>query len=83
MSESKRPSVDDVLKTLRGNPDTFRSLLEDKDKLLEKMCKYAKFKAKQENVPPWSIVGEILGHGSGVSSAIYTLYRNYDNESDN
>lgn len=72
-----RPSVDDVLKRLRGNPDTFREILTDKDKLLAKLCRYAKYKGEKSRVPPWSIVGEILGHGSGVSNAIYELYREY------
>ena len=71
---SERPTVDDVLKCLKGNPETFREILTDKDKLLEKICSFAKWKAEQKGVPPWSIIGEITGHGSGVSSCIYELY---------
>jgi hypothetical protein len=74
VSES-RPSVDEVLSNLRGNRETFREILTNKDALLAKLCRYAKWKGEVESVPPWSIVGEILGHGSGVSSAIYELYR--------
>lgn len=72
-----RPTVDDMLKCLRGNPETFREILTDKDKLLQKICSFAKWKAEQKGVPPWSIIGEITGHGSGVSSCIYELYREY------
>lgn len=74
---STRPTVDEVLDRLRGNRETFREIIADKDNLLSKLCKYAKWKGESESVPPWSIVGEILGHGSGVSSAIYDLYRDY------
>ena len=77
MTTETRPTVDDVLKCLRGNPETFREILTDKDKLLQKICSFAKWKAEQKGVPPWSIIGEITGHGSGVSSCIYELYREY------
>lgn len=76
-TKGARPTVDDVLKSLRGNPETFREILTDKDKLLAKVCKYAAWKCQDAGVPPWSIIGEITGHGSGVSSAIYELYREY------
>lgn len=72
-----RPTIDEVLSRLRGNPETFRTILTDKDGLLEKLCSYATFKSKHERCPAWSIIGDILGHGSGVSSAIYELYRKY------
>jgi hypothetical protein len=75
MSSSEKPSIEDVIRNLRGKPETFRLILTDKDRLLQKLCSYARWKAEQQSVPPWSIVGEILGHGSGVSSAIYELYR--------
>jgi len=71
------PTVDDVLKSLRGDPENFRQILTDKDTLLQKLCRYAKRKGEDQNVPAWSIIGEVLGHGSGVSSAIYELYREY------
>ena len=77
MRGSTRPTVDEVLERLRGDRETFRKIVADKDQLLAKLCKYAKWKGESESVPPWSIVGEILGHGSGVSSAIYELYRDY------
>ena len=77
---STRPTVDEVLDSLRGSRETFREILTDKDKLLAKLCRYAKWKGESQSVPPWSIVGEILGHGSGVSSAIYDLYRDHSAE---
>jgi len=77
IAKQVRPTVDDVLKSLRGDPENFQQILTDKDTLLQKLCKYAKRKSEDEQVPAWSIVGEILGHGSGVSSAIYELYREY------
>lgn len=72
---NRTKKIDEVLSRLSGDPETFREILTNKDKLLEKLCNYAAWKGKQQGVPPWSIVGEILGHGSGVSSAIYELYR--------
>ena len=71
-----KPSVDDVLAFLHGDLDKFREILTDKEKLLEKVCCYAEYKAKRKKVPAWSVIGEIFCHGSGVSSAIYELYRN-------
>ena len=76
-AKGARPTVDDVLKSLRGNPETFREILTDKDKLLEKLCSYAAYQESQKRGPAWSTIGEILGHGCGVSSAIYELYREY------
>ena len=70
-----KPTIDEVLDGLRGPRESFRQVLTDKDKLLSQMCRYAERKAKQKRVPPWSIIGDITDHGSGVSSAIYELYR--------
>lgn len=64
-----------ALDILRGPRESFREILTNKDELLRKLCRYAKYKSKHEGVPEWSIIGEITGHGSGVSSAIYELYR--------
>ena len=72
-----RPTVDEVLDDLRGPRESFRATLEDKDKLLSQMCRYAERLGKKKRVPPWSIIGEITDHGSGVSNAIYELYRDY------
>lgn len=73
-----RPSVDEVLECLRGNKDSFREILTNKDELLKQLCRYAEIEATKKGCEPWSILGNILGHGSGVSSAIYELYRSYD-----
>jgi hypothetical protein len=67
--------IDQVLEHLNGNKEHFRKLLEDKDALLASVCDYAEYRAEKARVPPWSIIGEITSHGSGVSSAIYELYR--------
>jgi hypothetical protein len=67
--------IEKVLENLRGAKDRFRSILLDKDKLLERMCSYAERIAKRRRLEPWSIISDITTHGSGVSSAIYNLYR--------
>ena len=75
-----RPTIDEVLDSLRGPRESFRATLADKDKILSRMCRYAERKAKQIRVPPWSIIGEITDHGSGVSNAIYELYRDHSED---
>lgn len=77
MPRKTRPTVDEVLDELRGPRESFRATLTDKDKLLSQMCRYAEREARRKRVPPWSIIGEITDHGSGVASAIYALYRDY------
>lgn len=72
---SERPTIDELLDKLKGPREVFRDILTDKDAILARMCRYAQWKAKEEGVPPWSIIGEITSHGSGVSSCIYELYR--------
>lgn len=72
---SDKPDIETILDSLRGPRESYRKILEDKDALLAKACAYAEWKAKKMRVPPWSIIGAIFGHGSGVSSAIYELYR--------
>mgnify|MGYP000890696501 CR=1 FL=1 len=69
------PGLDAVLATLNGSSDTFRQMLLDKSKLLKGMCDYAERIAKRKRVEPWAIISEMTQHGSGVSSAIYELYR--------
>lgn len=64
-----------VLAELRGPRDYFRETLVDRDELLKKVCTYAELEAKRKRCQPRSIIGQIMGHGSGVSSAIYELYR--------
>lgn len=74
-SECMVPCIEEVLDGLRGPREHFREILTDTTGLLRKVCQYAEFAAKKKKVEPWSIIGEITGHGSGVSSAIYQLYR--------
>ncbi len=70
-----KPSTTEVVSHLRGPLDTFAAIIDDQEKLLEKVCDYAARRAAREKVPPWSIIGHIFGHGSGVSNAIYERYR--------
>lgn len=67
--------MDDALSRLYGDPEYFRDALTNVDSLMQKVCSYAEWKAKKARCEPWSIISEITGHGSGVSSAIYDLYR--------
>lgn len=73
------PLLEQLLDGLRGPRDEFRKTLQDKDKLLQQMCSYAEYMSSKRGVAPWSVIGEITSHGSGVSSAIYELYRRRDN----
>lgn len=70
-----KPTPDEVIAPLRGDKERFREIVTDKDRMLERMCEYADVVAKRKHVEPWSIIGEITGHGSGISAAIYELYR--------
>lgn len=53
----------------------FRKDITDIDKLMTSVCDYAERQAKKKRCEPFSVIGEITNHGSGVSSAIYELYR--------
>lgn len=72
--------VETAISNLRGNMDYFRSIVTDKDELLRCMCGYAKDEAERQRCEPWSIISEIVGHGSGVSAAIYEIYRRRDDD---
>jgi hypothetical protein len=67
--------IDKVLEGLRGNKDHFRQVLLDKSKIIESVCDYADRQARKEGGPAWAFISDITAHGSGVSSAIYELYR--------
>ncbi|WP_417459148.1 hypothetical protein [Kordiimonas sp.] len=67
--------VEDALLYLRGDIERFRRILSDKDELLAKVCRYAELEADHLGIEPWSIIGRMFGHGSGVSSAIYDVYK--------
>lgn len=73
-TEMPNEKLEAVIKCLNGSPERFRKILSDKDELLAKICRNAALRAKRKRVPAWSIIGEITGHGSGVSSAIFELY---------
>ena len=67
--------IDEALGHLSGDKERFRKVLLDKTKILNSVCDYADRMAKKKRLEPWSIIGDITDHGSGVSSAIYELYR--------
>ena len=75
---SARPSVDSLLDCLRGDREHFRKVLTDPARLMEKVCRNAEHVASRKGVPAWSVIGSWTGHGSGVASAIYELYRPRD-----
>lgn len=68
-------NIEEALDTLYGPRESFRETLTNKDELLAKVCRYAEHEAEKKGCEPWSIIGMIMGHGSGVSNAIYKLYR--------
>lgn len=72
--------VEKVIDTLRGPRESFRRDITDIDRLMMSVCDYAEQIAKKKRVEPWSIISEITCHGSGVSSAIYELYRRREKE---
>ena len=67
--------IEAILDTLQGPRESFRASITDRDKLLSQVCRYAEWMGKKKRVPPWSIISDITDHGSGVSNAIYELYR--------
>ena len=67
-------NIEEALDTLHGPRETFRPLLEA-EAILRRICRTAECRASHENVEPWSIIGEMTGHGSGVSNAIYQVYK--------
>lgn len=46
--------------------------------LLREIMLYLTRRAKRKGVPPWSEVGDLTGHGSGVASAIYERFKPED-----
>ena len=69
--------IEAALDTLHGPRETFREVLEP-TAILERICRTAILRSEQENMPAWSIIGQITGHGSGVSNAILNVYRPHD-----
>ena len=68
-------AIDAAVSKLVGPEDQLAAIIRDRDELLRKACSYAEYQAKQKRCEPWSIIGAIFGHGSGVASAIYEVYR--------
>ena len=73
MSESNA-LMEKVLDGLVGPRESFRKDLKP-ESVLRRICNYAKRMAKGSYYSPEHYIGEITGHGSGVSRAIYELYR--------
>lgn len=67
--------IEEALTHVRGNKEHFRQVLLDKNAILTSVCDYAERVAKKKRLEPWSIISDMTDHGSGVSSAIYELYR--------
>jgi len=68
-------TIEEALDGLHGSRERFRPMLENKDEILASMCDYAERTGRAQQVPPWSIISDITLHGSGVSNAIYKVYR--------
>jgi hypothetical protein len=64
-----------AIKNINGSRAYFIEKLSDRNELLAKVCDYCERLAKRKRLPPWSIMGDITTHGSGVSGAIYEMYR--------
>ena len=62
---------------LHGDTAQFRQALQP-EAILSRMCRSAEHVATRERRPVWSVIGEWTGHGSGVSAAIYGIYRDRD-----
>lgn len=65
--------IEEALGMLHGEPDRFRPMLEA-EAVLNRICNNAKAKADRDNRPPWSVISDLTGHGSGLSAAIFRVY---------
>ena len=70
--------LESILSQMNGTPDMFRECVGNPRAVLARICATAKAKAKRKKLPEWSIIGDVTGHGSGVSAAIYEYYRDYE-----
>lgn len=66
--------IEESLDRIDGPRETFRPLL-DPVNILHRICRNAEGQALRRHTEPWVIIGDITGHGSGVSAAIYEIYR--------
>jgi hypothetical protein len=75
----RRAMPDDRMETalghLVGPREEFRKILSDAPGILRDICTYADNESAKRLVEPWRIISEITHHGSGVSKAIYELYK--------
>ena len=67
-------TIEEALDTIRGPRETYRPMLEA-DAIIRRICRNAEGHALRRDVDPWVIIGNWTGHGSGVSNAIYQVYR--------
>jgi hypothetical protein len=71
--------LETILDTLVGPREDFRRILLDAPGILERMCRMAKSESqygrRKRGYEPWKYISDWTGHGSGVSKAIYELYR--------
>lgn len=74
--------IEAAVANLNGdNKDYFRKCLHSVA-IVNRMCDVAKCDAERKNREPWGIIKEMTSHGSGVSSAIYEVYRDAEPEPD-
>lgn len=67
--------IDEALKRVRGCKTTMRTILTDRTELLARACDYADILADRRRTEPAKIIGEIFGHGTNLSEAIFRAYR--------
>lgn len=67
-------NIEQALDTLYGPREEFRKTLQPEE-LLKRICWHAKNEADKTGVEPWTIISKWTSHGSGVSNAIYQLYK--------
>lgn len=79
-AKHRRPKIEEVLDGLVGDRESLRETLTNTRELLRKVCRYADWAAIKDRVEPWSVIKQITGHGSGISHAIYELYRDDERE---
>ena len=72
-------TIEEALAGLHGDPERFRPMLEP-EAILKRICRTAEMRAERTARPAWSIISEVTGHGSGVSNAIYQVYREQSTE---
>lgn len=74
-------TIDEALDSLPGPRERYRPLL-DAENIMRRICRTAEGLATRRGTSPWVIIGDVTGHGIGVSDAIYRLYKD-DKDSEN